>query len=177
MDIVDFLKKEISDYMDFQKVDELVINIYCNECFEYKGINNFFSISFGALNKDDDIGEMADVFECIDDNEKFIINPESYDGEAQLVVDYLKEIGINNIGYENIDDSYNDDMEYIGKGPNGLYELIELISKIIVEVWKERDYQIPVLFVDYEASWFLEECTKLLNGKLKTKSKNMVIYD
>lgn len=177
MKLKKFLKDIIEKYITENDLKELVVVIYGNEDFCYKNVNNFFSISLGALSQKDKIDEMADVFDCIDDNELFVLDPEEYGEEAQLIIDYLNSIGISDIGYEDENNMYNDDMEYIGKGPSGLLEIVDLLTDIIVEIWKEQELEIPVLFLDYEGTWYLEESTKKINNLIGTNSEYMRIYD
>ena len=61
---------------------------------------------------------------------------------------------------------YDDDYNYIGKGPNGYYELLQIVSnvakrlhdnKVISNTFKR---EIPIIIHDSEYSWFSEEATK-----------------
>ena len=68
----------------------------------------------------------------------------------------------------------NENMNYIGKGPNGYYEVLN----IIVETARDLQLQgivnkkfgkIPIIIHDLEYSWYSEEATILANPNNEAK--------
>ncbi len=52
------------------------------------------------------------------------------DEDAKALFDWYKENGLKNIGFEDCDNDYDKDMQYIGKGPAGYYELLQVVSNV-----------------------------------------------
>ncbi len=99
-------------------------------------------------------------------SEKYLIEtPEERDG----LVSWLKGMGVGNIGYEDKDSMYNDKMEYIGKGPGGMYETLQAIVGIFKELFGEGfisekfGKNIPVIFDNLETAWYCIEATENAN--------------
>ena len=78
---------------------------------------------------------------------------------------WYKQIGVENIGYEDEEEMYDDKMEYIGKGPNGYWELASLLSEIACEIHSEEPKfsKIPIIINDYEYSWYTYDFTESAN--------------
>ena len=79
-----------------------------------------------------------------------------------------KDSDIENIGYED-PDCYDENCRYIGKGPVGYYELLEVISDVARRLIEE-DYflqrcgkRIPIIIQDLEFTWYVLEATKKVN--------------
>lgn len=63
---------------------------------------------------------------------------------------------------------YDDDMNYIGKGPTGYYDLCCEIAGVVNQIQNEdiiRDKfkNIPILIVDYDYSWYIVDFVKIAN--------------
>lgn len=95
--------------------------------------------------------------------EKEIIGDEE---STSILLQWYKENGIKNIGYEDEALMYDADYNYIGKGPNGYYELLQIVSnvakslhdnKVIINTFKR---EIPIIIHDLEYSWNSEEATQ-----------------
>lgn len=99
-------------------------------------------------------------------SEKYLIEtPEERDG----LIYWLKSMGVENIGQEDRDNMYNDKMEYIGKGPGGMYETLQTIVEIFKEFFAEGfisekfGKDIPVIFDNLETVWYCIEATEKAN--------------
>ena len=177
MNIKDSYKQIIKQFVDRNDCEEIVFFIYSNEEYVYKDISNFFTISIGGIPSKAKISEVIDVFDYTDENEEFLLDEDNYDQTAAPVIEYLNEIGIKNIGFEDSENDYDENMYYIGRGPSGLYEMVQLLIEIIIELWTSYNINKPILFVDYEATWYLKEATQEVNKRLGLKSKYMKIFD
>ncbi|WP_139994745.1 hypothetical protein [Kurthia sp. Dielmo] len=64
---------------------------------------------------------------------------------------------------------YDDEGEYIGKGPTGYYELAEVVSEVAKELREQQvisntfKKKLPIIVHDLEYSWFMIELTKEAN--------------
>lgn len=64
---------------------------------------------------------------------------------------------------------YDDQMFYIGKGPSGLQELLQIVVEITADMQKEGiirnkfGREIPVIFADFEFTWYMVKATKQAN--------------
>ncbi|MGE7921251.1 hypothetical protein ACQKM9_20265 [Viridibacillus sp. NPDC093762] len=97
---------------------------------------------------------------------------------TNILLQWFKENGIKEIGYEDETLMYDEDYNYIGKGPNGYYELLQIVSnvakrlhdnKVIINTFKR---EIPIIIHDLEYSWFSEEATK--NGNPNGKAEKFL---
>ncbi len=88
---------------------------------------------------------------------------------AQALTEWLHAQGVENIGYEDTENMYDELMQYIGKGPAGSYELIGLGVKIAQRLFEEgfiRQHfgkDIPIIFDDLETAWYNIEATEKAN--------------
>ena len=75
------------------------------------------------------------------------------------------ESGLNNIGYES-EDVYDENFNYVGKGPEGHYELLSVVSEIASElqnegfISKKFGKTLPIIIHGLEYAWFDIEATK-----------------
>lgn len=101
---------------------------------------------------------------------------------TNVLLQWYEENNIKNIGQENEEQMYDDDGNYIGKGPNGYYELLQVVAdvakklhdeKIILNAFKR---EIPIIIHGLEYAWYELEATKngnpngLIDMFLKTMS-------
>ncbi len=61
-------------------------------------------------------------------------------GEASTatLLQWYEDNGIENIGFEDEDAMYDDEGEYIGKGPTGYYELAQVVSEVAKELREQQ---------------------------------------
>ena len=89
---------------------------------------------------------------------------------ADALIDWYEAIGLEQIGYEDPEKMYGDDgVVYIGRGPNGLPELLDVVVQIAQELQNdgtiERKFgrKIPIIFADHEYTWYMFEATREAN--------------
>ena len=78
------------------------------------------------------------------------------------------EQGISDVGEtENEDEMYNENFEYIGKGPKGYFEFINFVAATVCEMKNRGMFgkynSLPVIIHDYEYSWYTLEATEKAN--------------
>ena len=76
---------------------------------------------------------------------------------------WFAEKGIDNVG-EPCGCEYDSEMNYIGKGPSGYYELLTLVSDTARKLQsdgtvKNRLGSVPVIVHDLEYTWYVKEAT------------------
>ena len=87
---------------------------------------------------------------------------------TDLLFDWYKENGITNIGEED-DDCYDENYNYIGKGPVGHYELLGLVSNVAKRLQQEAfiekkfGQKLPIIIHGLEYAWFDIEATQNAN--------------
>lgn len=145
-----------------------------NEANEYKGYSNVptFYVSYNT-EKDcggaDALSEERWNYAFWRQNEIPIIDAEDDNEGMKVLFDWYEEKGIQNIGYEDEDSCYDNEMRYIGKGPVGCYELLSEITAVAKKLQESGFVQqkfgarIPVIVHDLEYSWYMIEATKKAN--------------
>ena len=156
-----------------------------NEAYEYKGFSNvsFFAVSY---NTEADC-EGAELYSEERWNYAFwrqdetpIIDPYEPDELTDLLFDWYKEHGILNIGEED-ENCYDEDFNYIGKGPVGHYELLTLVSEAAKRIQQEGFIEkkfgkkLPIIIHGLEYAWYDIQATKNanINGEADTFLKAM----
>ncbi|SFR75038.1 hypothetical protein [Anaeromicropila populeti] len=87
---------------------------------------------------------------------------------TQFLLDWFSEKGIKNVGVEE-GEQYDEEFRYIGKGPNGLYELLEVITTVAKRLHAEEviknkfGKEIPIIVHDLEYPWYMIEATEKAN--------------
>ena len=151
--------------------------VYYNELNEYNGYSNFpeFTICYNTENNCNHAPQLSEErwnFAFWEQDTIPIIEPEnngnSANEGAKVLFDWYKENGIENIGFEDEDAMYDEEMNYIGKGPVGYYELLCVVSNVARRLQIEGKISaqfgnIPIIVHDYEYPWYIEEATKNAN--------------
>lgn len=89
------------------------------------------------------------------------------------VLSWLKKKKVKDIGFEE-EPIYDHKSNYIGKGPNGLLELLDLFVEIIKDLHQsgalksQFNKEIPVILHDLEYPWYYIEATKKANPNTTT---------
>ena len=167
------VKKEILSW-DEEEIYAISFFVYSNEAFEYNGIENvsMWSISFNTEKDCDDADAYAeerwnyafwrqDEFPVID-----IYNKNKY---TDVLFDWYEEQGVTEIGFEDEDKAYDEASNYIGKGPNGHYELLSMAADIGRKLQEEGlikehfGQQVPIIVHGLEYAWFDIEATTKAN--------------
>lgn len=147
--------------------------VYANEASVYRGIPNFpeFSVGYNTeadCNNAPEHSEERWNFAFWRQNNLPIIDAyEATDGAAFLL-DWYRSQGIENLGREDPDGQYDEDMNYIGKGPGGYYELLCAVSNVARRIQtegivKKKFGSIPILVHELENCWYVEEATRNAN--------------
>ncbi len=144
-----------------------------NESYEYKNFTNVssFAISYNA-EKD---CEGADIYDeerwdyaFWRQDERPIIDPYEPNELTDLLFEWYKENGITNIGEED-GDCYDENCQYIGKGPAGHYELLQIASEVAKKlqqegyIEKQFGKRIPIIIHGLEYAWYDIEATQKAN--------------
>ncbi len=103
--------------------------------------------------------------------EEILIDKEA----TNTLIKWYQENNITDIGYEDIESMYDDEGNYIGKGPNGFYELFQVASEVAKKLHKEQviknifKKELPIIIHGLEFTWYAEEATK--NGNPNGEAK------
>ena len=156
--------------------------IYPNEAHTYRGYSNL--TEFQMLYKcESDMGKHTNPFFAPADEDEERWNPAYWDMDlkqpvisywepnqyAEALTDWYEAAGVQRIGYEDHTLDYDSEMRYIGKGPNGLPELLSLIAGIAAElqtdgvIEKKFGRKIPIILADLETAWYMIEATQAAN--------------
>lgn len=165
--------KSIMDTWSENGIYAISFFVYSNEAYQYKNYSNIstFAISY---NTEDDC-EGADLYDEERWNYAFwrqdetpIIDPDEEPEMTALLFDWYKENGITDIGKED-EDCYDSNFNYIGKGPVGHYELLQIISEVASKLQSEGYVEqhfgkdIPIIIHGLEYAWYDIEATKKAN--------------
>lgn len=149
--------------------------VCANEAYEYGGCSNVteFSVSY---NTETDCGGAPPLSEerwnyaFWRQNETYLIEADADNEGMKVLFDWYEENGIDNIGYEDSSTCYDEKMRYIGKGPAGLYELLQEIAAAARTLQNSGFIQrkfgrpIPIIIHDLEYSWYMIDATKAANA-------------
>ena len=149
-----------------------------NQLSTYKGIANFpeFSVGYNT-EKDCDGAELLSEerwdFAYWSQNNTLIIDANHADMADELI-QWYKEQKIMNIGFESEHEMYDENYNYIGKGPNGYWELTSLISDIAKEIQKSGKIRnhfgnIPIIVHGLEYCWYTSKMTENANPNGEAK--------
>lgn len=164
--------KTISDWNE-NDIYAISFFVYANEDYEYNGYTNVseFHISYNTESDcegEDQLSEERWNYAFWRQNETPLIEVDGDKAGIELLFDWYKENEIENIGFED-DDCYDEDMQYIGKGPVGQYELVSLIADIAKDLQQSGFIKdkfgkpIPIIIHDLEYPWYMIEATKNAN--------------
>lgn len=172
IDLKGYLYERVKIEMDsWNEKDIYAISffVYSNEAYLYGEFSNVseFLISY---NTESDC-ETADVKSEERWNYAFwrqnVITITDNEG-LQVLFQWYKENGIDNIGHED-DNCYDENYQYIGKGPVGYYELLTVVSEVANKLQNENyivnkfGKSLPIIVHDLEYSWYVVGATKNAN--------------
>lgn len=157
-----------------------------NGAYEYKGYENvsMWAISYNTEEDCDGADELDEErwnYAFWRQDETMIIDVDAPNKYTDALFEWYEEHSIKNIGEENEDEMYDEDMNYIGKGPAGHYELLQLASSVAEKLQKEgiiKEHfgkEIPVIIHGLEYAWYDLEATAKANpdGQADTFFKAM----
>ncbi len=176
MKLEDYLYSEILDAIknwNEENIYAISFLVGANESSKYNGIKKFpnFYIGYnteeGCDYAEEDSEERWNTAFWTDDMIAIIDADDNPTG-SQILLNYYKEKGIENIGFEDEDSMYDDEMKYIGKGPVGFYELLSAVSDVANRLQSEGKIEekfgkIPIIVHDLDYAWYSVEATKKAN--------------
>lgn len=188
--LYDKVKNEISKWNE-DGIYAISFFIYSNEAYEYKCYKN---VSTWAISYNTEIdckcaGPLDEErwnYAFWRQDEVSIIDIDEPNECTDALYKWYAENGIDNIGYEDLDNQYDDDCNYIGKGPVGHYELINIASNIAKKLQEEGFISshfkkpIPIIIHGLEYSWYDIEATRKANPNgeadsfIKAMDKNVI---
>ena len=165
--------KSIMDVWSEPDIYAISFFVYSNESYEYKNYTNvsYFAISYNTESDCEGAGiydEERWNYAFWRQDENPIINPNDPNELTDLLFEWYKENGITNIGEED-DDCYDENFYYIGKGPVGHYELLQIVSEVAKKLQQEGFVEnhfgkkIPIIIHGLEYPWFDIEATQKAN--------------
>ena len=162
--------KSIINSWDEKDIYAISFFVYSNDSYEYNGFSNVvnFFISYNTESDCPGAGlydEERWNYAFWRQDEVPVIYTDEKNPLTDRMFEWYKECGLDNIGFES-DDVYDEDCKYIGKGPEGHYELLSLVSEIAAELQNEgflKDKfgkELPIIIHGLEYAWFDIEATK-----------------
>ncbi len=145
-----------------------------NEENRYKNYDNLtaWSISFNAESDCDGAEELDEErwnYAFWRQDETTIIDYENGNEYTKMLFDWYAENGVENIGEENEDEMYDKNGKYIGKGPGGHYELLQIAASVAEKLQRNGVLKahfkknIPIIVHGLEYAWYDIEATKKAN--------------
>ena len=162
--------KSIMDAWDEEGIYAVSFFVCSNEAYEYNGFSNVteFMISYNTEEDcpgADDLDEERWNYAFWRQDEQPIIYTSEKNPLTDMLFDWYKDRGLTNLGHEDYETSY-DQGRYIGKGPEGHYELLTLASEIASELQNEGYIKerfgkpLPIIIHGLEYPWYDIEATK-----------------
>ncbi len=149
--------------------------VYTNESYEYGDYTNvpYFAISYNTESQcatDDPCGEERWNYAFWPQNGTAIIDTYRLTPETEQLFAWYRDIGLTEIGFEDPEAMYDQHMNYIGKGPVGLPELLDVITDIARElqqsgyIEEKFGQKLPIIIHDLEYAWYMIEATQKANA-------------
>lgn len=178
IDLQKYLKNKLVDIIsgwNEENIYAISFLVYSNEAYEYNGYSNVtqFSVSYNTENDcegADALSEQRWNYAFWRQDETPIIEVDNENEGIKILFDWYEENGIDNIGYEDYDTCYDNEMRYIGKGPVGYFELLSEITAVAKKlqdsgfVKNKFGKPIPIIIHDLEYSWYIIEANKKVNS-------------
>lgn len=177
IDLQAYLEKKLRGIISAWNEDDIyAISFFvcANEVYEYNGYSNVteFSVSYNTEKDCSGAGELSEErwnYAFWRQNETPVIESDDENEGIKILFDWYEENGVDNIGYENYDICYDNEMKYIGKGPVGYYELLSEITTVANKlqtsgfVMNKFGRPIPIIIHDLEYPWYIIEATQKAN--------------
>lgn len=181
--ITDILYHRIKTVMNEWTEDDIYavsFFVYSNLAYNYDGYENvsLFAVSYntedvclGAGKYDEERWNYAFWMQ----NETMIIDPDDPDDTIKALYDWYRENGITDIGFEDDENEYDENDMYIGKGPKGHFELVNLAASVANRLQTEGyllnrfGKPIPIIVHGLEYVWYDIEATKKANPNDEAK--------
>ncbi len=166
--------------------------VYSNETYEFKNFTNVstWAISYNTESDCEDAGPLDEErwnYAFWRQDETSIIDIYEPDECTEALYKWYAEQGITNIGFEDYENMYDEEQNYIGKGPVGHYELIGITTNVAKKLQEEGFIKnkfgksIPIIIHGLEYAWYDIEATQKANPNgeadifIKAMAKNVII--
>ena len=174
IDLQSYLEEKVCDIISKWIEDDIYAVSFFVYSSEYNCALNVPEFSVGYNTERDCVGAGALSEERWNyafwrQNEVPIIENNVENKGLNLLLAWYKENGIDNVGYEDLDNAYNEKQEYIGKGPNGfcelLFEIVEVAKKLHESGFIKDKFgkAIPIIIHHFEYPWYIIEANKKAN--------------
>lgn len=178
VDLQAYLENKLRDIISAWNEDGIYaisFFVHSNQVYEYGGYSNVTEFSVGYNTERDcaGAGELSEErwnYAFWRQDETPVIKADNENEGIKILFDWYEENGIENIGYEDYNACYDDEMRYIGKGPGGYYELLSEITAVAKKlqdsgfVKNQFGAPIPVIIHDLEYPWYIIEATQKANS-------------
>lgn len=177
MDIEKILYNKVKSEMlnwDEEGIYAISFFVYSNESYEFKNFSNVSTWSIGYNTESDCEGagpldEERWNYAFWRQNEIGIIDIDEPNECTEALYQWYAEQGIENIGFEDVENMYDEECNYIGKGPVGHYELIGIAANVAQKLQEEgfviQQFKkpIPIIIHGLECAWYDMEATQKAN--------------
>ncbi len=177
VDLQAYLENKLRDIIsawEEKSIYAISFYIYSNEMHMYRGYSNVteFSVGYNTESDCNGAGEFSEErwnYAFWRQNEMPIIEANAENEGIKILFDWYEENDIYNIGYEDFDSCYDNNMCYIGKGPIGYYELLSEITVVAKKlqncgfIKNKFGTPIPIIIHDLEYPWYIIEANKTAN--------------
>lgn len=177
IDLQAYLEKKLCSIISAWSEDDIYaisFFVYANEAYEYNGYSNVteFSVSYNTENDcsgADELSEERWNYAFWRQDETPVIEAKKGNEGIKILFAWYEENGVDNIGYEDCDACYDNEMRYIGKGPVGYYELLSEITAVANKlqdsgfIKNKFGRPIPIIIHDLEYPWYVIEATRKAN--------------
>jgi len=171
--LYDKIKSEISKW-DEDGIYAISFFIYSNESYEYKNFTNVstWAISYNTEADCEGAGELDEErwnYAFWRQDETSIIDIHEPNELTEALYKWYEEQGIDNVGFEDLENMYDEHSRYIGKGPVGHYELLGIAAGVAKKLQEEGfiidqfNKPIPIIIHGLECAWYDIEATQKAN--------------
>ncbi len=184
--LYDKIKSEISKW-DEDGIYAISFFIYSNESYEYKNFTNVstWAISYNTEADCEGAGELDEErwnYAFWRQDETSIIDIHEPNELTEALYKWYEEQGIDNVGFEDLENMYDEHSRYIGKGPVGHYELLGIAAGVAKKLQEEGfiidqfNKPIPIIIHGLDFVWYDIEATQKANpnGEADTYIKAMI---
>lgn len=166
--------RQIISVWDEDDIYAISFFVSSNEAYEYNGYSNVtkFSVSYNTEDDCRGAGELSEErwnYAFWRQDEIPIIEANRENEGVKILFDWYAENSVDNVGYEDYATCYDNDMQYIGKGPVGYFELLSEITAVAKKlqdsgfIMNKFGKPIPIIIHDLEYPWYIIEANKKAN--------------
>lgn len=167
------IKSVISDWNE-DGIYAISFFVHSNESNSFNGFDNVstWAISYNTESDCKGAGALDEKrwnYAFWRQDERNIIDIDEPNDCTKALYEWYVEQGIENIGFEDTDNMYDDEYNYIGKGPVGHYELIGIAANVAKKLQEEGFLKnkfkkaIPIIIHGLECTWYDIEATQKAN--------------